>query len=145
MYFCGEKNSQRIREWEYSILSFSYSSKEWEYSILLILRRIFLRIEWRMQRMQRTTRVKIVIHTCIYMNPLGEMGRFHVKKSNPGKSLETNHDHQAVWPPAPGKDTPLSVQIRPSPLSTMVVSRMQTAPAAGTGSSAVLAKLMEKL
>ena len=43
------------------------------------------------------------------------------------------------------KDTPLSVPIVPSPWSTMVVSRMQTAPAAGTGSSAVLAKLMEKL
>jgi hypothetical protein len=68
-----------------------------------------------------------------------------MKKPNPGKCL--NHpltiqlsDRQLL-----DKDTPLSVPIVPSPLSTMVVSRMQTAPAAGTGSSAVLAKLMEKL
>ena len=81
----------------------------------------------------------------IHVNPLGEMGRIGDKKPNPGKSMKPSTDHPAVGPPAPGKDTPLSVQIRPSPLSTMVVSRMQTAPAAGTGSSAVLAKLMEKL
>ena len=71
----------------------------------------------------------------------------HTYMNHPGEKGRGSHNNLHTLGPAllHDKDTPLSVPIVPSPLSTMVVSRMQTAPAAGTGSSAVLAKLMEKL